>query len=124
MPENTVRRGQDDDGTCQKMLSPTCVKALQERLINKAFYYTASWTAPPYSNLSAGVLPTVCSYLAGDISEATTKGTNGLAECVPYFDDANGNNPSTLNIVGKSVGVRRSSSKAPAVFPSRTADLH
>ena len=58
LPENTIRRGQDDDTSCHQMLSKDCVEAITSRIA-----YTAQWlvqtpTLGPFNNLTVSLYHT------------------------------------------------------------------
>jgi len=69
LPINTVELGQDDPGDCSSTLSQGCRAALMDRIASSAEMWTTYSSPPPYSNLSAGVLPTLCSYILGGLSD-------------------------------------------------------
>lgn len=64
LPANTVRLGQNDPGDCSSTLSPACINALVTESANTALMLS-TYASPSYgsiqSNLSAGVLPYICS---------------------------------------------------------------
>lgn len=57
LPENTIRRGQNDDGSCEQTLSKKCVAQLNERAEETAYWLVANPTFGPFSNLT--VRPTL-----------------------------------------------------------------
>ena len=59
LPQNTIRLGQNDPGDCSGMLSDPCRKTILSRASESAQKWTSYASPPPYSNLSAGVLPTL-----------------------------------------------------------------
>ena len=52
LPANTLRRGQQDDGTCVQMLSKSCVEEITTRAALTAQYLVQTPTLGPYSNLT------------------------------------------------------------------------
>ncbi|KAJ9606929.1 hypothetical protein H2200_008940 [Cladophialophora chaetospira] len=81
LPQNTIERGQHDDGTCTQMLSQKCVAALEEVAANSAKWLVQNPTVGPYSNLTPPILEPICQQ---------------ISECAPYFDDGSPLYP-TLN---------------------------
>ena len=69
LPLNTIELGQDDPGDCSIMLSPQCRAAILDRTAQSALKWVSYASPPPYSNLSAGVLPTLCEYILKDVGE-------------------------------------------------------
>ena len=55
LPENTIRRGQDDDGSCEQTLSRKCVQQLSERAEETAYWLVANPTVGPFSNLTVRI---------------------------------------------------------------------
>ena len=83
LPLNTVKLGQNDPGDCSSTLSPK----YRDEILTRAALSASKWSEyaspPPYSNLSAGVLPSICSYILSDLEE------DGLLypkECAKEFD--------------------------------------
>ncbi|KAI5360599.1 hypothetical protein Slin14017_G087740 [Septoria linicola] len=68
LPENTLRLAQDDDGRCGSTLSNECQAELRKRASNSAQLWTTYSSPPPYRNLTAGVLPTLCTYVQADLT--------------------------------------------------------
>ena len=54
LPANTNLRGQEDDTTCEQMLSKSCVQELTKRAELTAQYLVQNPTLGPYSNLTVG----------------------------------------------------------------------
>lgn len=68
LPDNANRLGQSDSGTnCSGTISEPCRTALLTRSQDSALKWTTYSTPPPYSNLSAGVLPYICQQVENDI---------------------------------------------------------
>ena len=44
LPENLIRRGQEDEGTCQQTFSKECVKAINRQASDTGFYLTSTYT--------------------------------------------------------------------------------
>lgn len=56
LPENTIRRAQDDDTSCEQTLSKNCVAALTTRAANIAQWLVANPSLGPFSNLTVMML--------------------------------------------------------------------
>jgi len=69
LPINTLELGQDDPGDCSSMFSDACRSAILDRAAASAHNWVSYASPPPYSNLSAGVLPSICSYIFGDLGD-------------------------------------------------------
>lgn len=82
-PRDTVQLAQDDDsGSCGGVFTPQCIHALTERAAESAHKWVSYSTPPPYQNLTAGVLPSICSYNANDLHD---DGMNYPKECKQEF---------------------------------------
>lgn len=55
LPYNTMLRGQDDDGTCERTLSKKCIKAITSRAAETAKWLVQSPTQGPFSNLTVSI---------------------------------------------------------------------
>ena len=55
IPDNTNLRGQEDDSTCEQMLSSNCVEELTKRASLTAQYLVQNPTLGPYSNLTVSL---------------------------------------------------------------------
>ena len=73
IPINTIELGQNDPGNCSSMLSWDCRNALMTRAAASALQWTTYSSPPPYSNLSAGVLPTICDKILEDLTDDNGK---------------------------------------------------
>ncbi len=69
LPQNTIRLGQDDPGDCSSMFSQPCRDAILTRAASSAQQWTTYSSPPPYNNLTAGVLPTLCGYIYADLGD-------------------------------------------------------
>ena len=69
LPLNTVELGQDDPGDCSTVLSQDCIDELTTRAALSANMWTTYSSPPPYQNLTAGVLPTICNNIFGDFGD-------------------------------------------------------
>lgn len=56
LPENTIRRGQDDDTSCEQMLSKSCVEEITWRASQTARWLVQNPTYGPFSNLTVSFL--------------------------------------------------------------------
>lgn len=70
LPENTIRLAQNDPGNCTTTLSNDCRKKLLGVVASSAQKWTSYSSPPPYQNLSAGVLPTICQYIRKDLLDS------------------------------------------------------
>lgn len=52
LPYNTMLRGQDDDTSCEQMLSKECIAAITSRAAETARWLVQSPTQGPFSNLT------------------------------------------------------------------------
>lgn len=57
MPYNTMLRGQNDDGSCEQMLSEQCIAAITSRAAETAKWLVQNPTQGPYSNLTVSIDP-------------------------------------------------------------------
>ena len=69
LPRNTVELGQDDPGDCSGMLTTECREALLTGISNSAVQLTSYASPPPYSNLSAGVMSSLCGLILDTLAE-------------------------------------------------------
>ena len=102
LPINTVRLSQTAGDDCSGMFTDRCIDTLLTRAQESAFGYVQTFTPPPYSNLSAGVLPTLCSLIATDLSggEGTTWPHECQKEAGEQTDSASGYVGATITSVG------------------------
>lgn len=82
--DNTIRRGQDDDGSCLQTFDEACVGAIKYAVSNFAVELTLNPTPPPNSNLTSSSLPTVCN----DIGQMLTSALPTIKECKPFFNSS------------------------------------
>ncbi|MCJ1287501.1 hypothetical protein MMC26_006853 [Xylographa opegraphella] len=75
LPENTIERGQADDGLCEQTLDPTCVASLKLAAEEAGDAQMAGFGTGP--NLSF-----VCQQIVSSIIDAMKN-----ASCAPYFSD-------------------------------------
>lgn len=82
------------------------METLLSRARDAALGYVQSPSPPPYSNLSAGMLPTVCSYIMGDLSGDDSR--TWPVECSKEFgevgDEGGGYGGATINSIGMLLG--------------------
>ena len=100
LPENTLRRGQKDDGSCEQTFSKDCVLALTDKAALIAQYLTSDYTPGPYSNLTPPVLGGICGIIQAGLGQANVAGNAFPSACRPYFDDGTDQWPSS-NAVGE-----------------------
>lgn len=84
--ENTIRRGQNDNGSCVQTFDEACVGAIKYAVSSFALELTLNPTPPPNSNLTSTSLPTVCN----DIGQMLTSALPTLKECKPFFNSSVG----------------------------------
>jgi hypothetical protein len=78
------------------MFSSQCRTAILDRTAQSALKWVSYASPPPYSNLSAGVLPTLCNYILRDIGE---NGYQFPKECSQEFGYTQGAlNPIDLDV--------------------------
>lgn len=87
LPKNLDRLIQDDPGDCSKTLSKQCREAIITQIESTAFGLTYYASPPPYSNLSAGVIDSLCN--SGVFNGLNSEQVSGFPkECVKEFSDA------------------------------------
>jgi hypothetical protein len=69
LPLNAHRLGQDDPGNCSTVFSQHCIDSVTSMASESALKWTTYSSPPPYENLTAGVLPSICTYIANDLQE-------------------------------------------------------
>lgn len=79
MPLNAHRLGQDDPGNCSTVLSQRCIDSVTSVAAESALKWTTYSSPPPYQNLTAEALPSICTYIARDLQETIKK------ECGPQM---------------------------------------
>ena len=70
LPTNTLRLGQNDPGDCSSVFTQRCIDNLTYVASASAHQWVSYSSPPPYENLTAGVLPSICGYISRDIFEA------------------------------------------------------
>jgi hypothetical protein len=100
IPENTVRRAQNDDGSCHQAFSEGCVHALTEKAANIAQGLTSTFTPGPFSNLTPPVLDSICGLIATGLGQGHVKGNEFPSECQPFFSGGGSLYP-YLNTIGE-----------------------
>jgi hypothetical protein len=73
LPLNAHRRGQNDPGNCSTVFSQPCVDAVTSMASQSALKWVRYSSPPPYENLTAGVLPSICNYIANELRETIKK---------------------------------------------------
>jgi hypothetical protein len=73
LPLNADRLGQDDPGNCSTVFSQRCIDAVTSMASQSALKWVTYSSPPPYENLTAGVLPSICSYIINDLKETIKK---------------------------------------------------
>lgn len=96
LPINTIELGQNDPGDCSAMLSNDCRTALLEKTAASAHKWVTYASPPPYSNLSAGVLPTICGYILADLAQGNYQYPAECAQEFGYNDNINDPTRSSL----------------------------
>ena len=97
LTKNTLELGQDDPGDCTSTFSTDCSNAILIRLADSAHKWTQYFSPPPFSNLSAGVLPSICNYIALDRTEDGKAFPRACAKEFGFSYDPN--NPTKYNKV-------------------------
>lgn len=69
LPINTIRLGQSDSGNCSTVFSERCIDGLTSKASSSALQWATYSSAPPFENLTAGVLPSICGYIFRDLLE-------------------------------------------------------
>lgn len=70
LPTNTLRLGQKDNGNCSSMLTKHCIQELTSVASDSALQWVRYSSPPPYQNLTAGVLSSICQYISSDLLDA------------------------------------------------------
>lgn len=79
---------QDDPGDCSQTLSQQCRKAIIDLLESTAYNLAEYPSPPPYSNLSAGVLPALCNTMFNDLGNDPENVISFPGECSKEFGAA------------------------------------
>jgi hypothetical protein len=95
MPLNAHRLGQDDPGNCSTVFSQRCIDAVTSMAAESALKWTTYSSPPPYVNLTAGVLPSICNYISKDLQETIKK------ECGPQMQGDSGTTANFQNPLGE-----------------------
>lgn len=69
LPLNAHRLGQHDPGNCSSVFTKRCIEGVTSMASISASKWTRYSSPPPYENLTAGVLPTICDYIANDLKK-------------------------------------------------------
>jgi hypothetical protein len=93
MPLNAHRLGRDDPGDCSTVLTQRCIDKVTDMASESALKWTSYSTPPPYENLTAGVLPSICERIADDLKD-TIKKECGAQMRSDYGTSVNFQNPS------------------------------
>lgn len=73
MPINAHRLGQHDPGNCSTVFTQRCIDSVKSMASESALKWITYSTPPPYENLTAGVLPSICNYIMQDLQETIKK---------------------------------------------------
>lgn len=73
MPLNAHRLGQDDPGDCSTVFSQRCIDSVTTMASESALKWSTYSSPPPYENLTAGVLPSICEYISKDLKDTIKK---------------------------------------------------
>lgn len=95
LPLNAHRLGQDDPGNCSTVFSQRCIDAVTSMAAESALKWTTYSSPPPYENLTAGVLPSICNYISKDLQETIKK------ECGPQMQNDRGTSANLENPLGE-----------------------
>jgi hypothetical protein len=101
LPLNAHLLGRNDSGDCSTVFSPRCIESLTSAASDSALKWTTYSSPPPYQNLTAGVLPSICGYIFDDLQETIEK------ECGSQIQ---GRNTGILGNFGSSLGQYRNAS--------------
>ena len=80
--QNTMWRGQTDNGKCLATFDSDCVSALEDAASGYALGLVSNPTPEPNSNLTAGSLPQVCYDVANSLQHNFPK------QCLPFMNDS------------------------------------
>lgn len=72
LPTNAYRLGQSDPGNCSSMITDRCSESIKHMAMISAEKWTTYSSPPPYENLTAGVLPSICQYIRDDLEDTLT----------------------------------------------------
>lgn len=64
-----LRLGQHDLGNCSSMFTERCINNLTYVASRSAHKWISYSSSPPYENLTAGVLPSICNYIYQNLQE-------------------------------------------------------
>ena len=95
LPLNAHRLGQDDPGNCSTVFSQRYIDAVTSMAAESALKWTTYSSPPPYENLTAGVLPSICNYISKDLQETIKK------ECGPQMQNDRGTSANFENPLGE-----------------------
>jgi len=95
LPLNAHRLGRDDPGNCSTIFSQRCIDAVTSMAAESALKWTTYSSPPPYENLTAGVLPSICTYISNDLRETIKK------ECGPQMQADSGSGANFQNPLGE-----------------------
>lgn len=74
---NAYRLGQNDSGNCSSMITDRCMESVTRAASISADMWITYSTPPPYENLTAGVLPTICRNIRDDLQETLETNCSG-----------------------------------------------
>lgn len=74
---NAYLLGQNDSGNCSSMITDRCKESVSHMASISADKWTTYSTPPPYENLTAGVLPTICRNIRDDLQETLEANCSG-----------------------------------------------
>lgn len=99
LPINTIRLGQSDSGNCSTVLSERCIDGLTSKASSSALQWSTYSSSPPYENLTAGVLPSICGYIFRDLLDTIAE------DCANEFGgtELNPMGDTAINAEGKEV---------------------
>lgn len=91
LPLNANRLGQHDPGDCSTLFSQRCVERVTSMASESALKWITYTSPPPYQNLTAGVLPSLCKYIMNDLQQ-TIKDECGQ-QLIPHGETYSGFSP-------------------------------
>lgn len=74
---NAYHLGQKDSGNCSSMITDRCMESVSHMASISADKWITYSTPPPYENLTAGVLPTICRNIRDDLQETLEANCSG-----------------------------------------------
>ncbi|KAL9617187.1 MAG: hypothetical protein Q9160_007992 [Pyrenula sp. 1 TL-2023] len=133
LPINTLERGQNDDGSCTQMFSPTCVDAYSQKMAQYALWSTSNpqttGNDDSVTNLTNTSVEEVCGKIASDVGVLPLSSSQGASlipdECVSYFEGGAKHDGPTVSAVALTRNITNGTGGCdlqqwPAVLPNYT----